>query len=345
MSKKQKEVWFDALKSETKHIHKLVKQSFKKNDAVHELRVLFKKIKAHIVLLHALGEVSVDMSDHLRVFYKNIGLFRDAEIFRELCKTHAKWNKIIAVLGEDRVAHAKKKLQEYKASISTKEIANDIEKVVDDLIKHFHSFDTERVKAWLESFLEQTQHLINQLLQSTTITNVGLHTMRKHIKKMMYLLHYLRLEDDVKYAPIEKVYKKLALKLGERNDMQLLAAELEALPRKGKEAKIVEKIFKKEEKQRKKIVKKLRSVFHVSAQQVSEKTARVPESTKITTKKELSPDTQKSSKNTIASISAPTKKTPTKKESSPTKKESSPTKKPASSTKKTSSPSPRKKTS
>jgi hypothetical protein len=47
----------------------------------------------------------------------------------------------------------------------------------------------------------------------------------------MYLLDYMCLFDKIKYTPIQKKYKKLAEDLGERNDIQLLVGQLQAMPR------------------------------------------------------------------------------------------------------------------
>gem|GEM_PF-5773464 len=81
--------------------------------------------------------------------------------------------------------------------------------------------------------------------------------------------------DKIKYAPIQKKYKKIATQLGEWNDLQLLVQQLDAFPRTGKEEKIVKKLLLKEEKMRKKLLKKLRVYFRVSPAQAIKSTERI----------------------------------------------------------------------
>jgi len=265
-----------ALKMDTNTLQKLLKKSFKKNDSTHDMRVFFKKLKAHIVLVHVLGwPQSVDFSDLLRTYYLEVWFLRDAKIFRSLCKKFTHNNKLIMVLWEERVVQAKEKVRKYKKSIDTKELAKEIEQLTTDIVNTLHTFELKRIEAWLETFFEHTENLLSQLLQSDWLTHVWFHTIRKHIKKVIYLLDYMCFFDKIKYAPIQKKYKKIATQLGEWNDLQLLVQQLDAFPRTGKEEKIVKKLLLKEEKMRKKLLKKLRVYFRVSPAQAIKSTERI----------------------------------------------------------------------
>lgn len=267
---------FASLQIDLSKAHHLVKKSFRKNSAAHEVRVFFKKLKAHMVLLQALWWEDLELSDTLHTYYKQIWLLRDAKIFRSLCETYTHGNKLIMVLGDERVVHAQDAIKTYKKTVKAKVLAEELVTLTNVVTKKLVAFDPKWIQAWIETFLEQTENMLHQLLQWDVITNVWFHTIRKHIKKATYLLAYMCLTDTVKYPPIYKRYKKFGDLLGEWNDLQLLVGQLEAMPRKWKEEKMVKKLVDKEEKARKEIMKKLRTYFHVTPNKVTKKTERVP---------------------------------------------------------------------
>ncbi len=263
---------FASLKLAPWSLKKMLKKSFKKDEVTHEVRVFFKKIKAHIVLVHALWSEEIEMSDMLHDYYRQIWFLRDAKIFRALCKEHTHKNKLIMVLGEERVVHAIQEIKKYKETVHVKLLAQDIEQLTSKLVSVITSFDLKRIEAGLETFFEKTENLLQQLLQSETITNVWLHTIRKNIKKTMYLLEYMCLFDKIKFTPIQKKYKKLAEDLGEWNDIQLLVEKLQEMPWTGKEENIVKKLVANESKTKKKLLKQLRTYFRVSPKQTTKLT-------------------------------------------------------------------------
>lgn len=76
------------------------------------------------------------------------------------------------VLGEERVVHAIQEIKKYKETVHVKLLAQDIEQLTSKLVSVITSFDLKRIEAGLETFFEKTENLLQQLLQSETITNV-----------------------------------------------------------------------------------------------------------------------------------------------------------------------------
>lgn len=256
-------------------LSKLLQQSFKEGDVTHEVRIFFKKIKAHIGLIRALWAEHIELSDSLRTYYQQTWLLRDAEIFYALCKEKSHKNKLIMILAKERVLIAKEQVEKYKHTIRVDLLAKEIQQLMQKIVTILQSFDPKWLTVGLETFLEQTENLLQQLLESPTITNSWIHTLRKHIKRVLYLLDYMCIYDKKTYTPIQEKYKKFAEDLGQWNDLQLLVHQLKDMTWSGKEAKIIKKLSCKEKKAKKKILKKLRTYFHVSPKQISKETERV----------------------------------------------------------------------
>ena len=76
------------------------------------------------------------------------------------------------VLGEERIVKAKATIKEYKSTVHVKMLAKEIEQLANQIVASLNSFDEKWVQAGLETFLEHTENLLEQLLQSDAITNV-----------------------------------------------------------------------------------------------------------------------------------------------------------------------------
>jgi cyclopropane fatty-acyl-phospholipid synthase-like methyltransferase len=76
------------------------------------------------------------------------------------------------VLGEDRVVHAIQEIKKYKTTVNVKLLAQDIEQLTSKIVSTITSFDMKWIEAGLETFFEKTENLLQQLLESETITNV-----------------------------------------------------------------------------------------------------------------------------------------------------------------------------
>ena len=256
------------LNKDASEITKQLKKSFKKNKASHKVRLFFKKLKAHILLTHALWNESLHISDTLDEYYKMIWLLRDAKVFRSLCKKYTHGNKLIMVLGGERVVQAKETIQQYRHTIHIKKFAKEIEQLTSQIYSAISAFDPKWIEAWLETSLEHTENLLSQLLESENITDVWFHTIRKHIKKTVYLLNYMRIYDSIKYVPVQKKYIVFSEDLWMWNDLQILVSQLASMPRANKEEKIVKKLSLKEHKMKKKLIDKLRIYFRVSPKKI-----------------------------------------------------------------------------
>ncbi len=298
---------------ETENLQKRIKKATKKHDATHDFRVFYKKIKSHISLFNSLGETHIVLTEQLQEFYQQIWYFRDAKVFRDLCKKYTKNNKTMMVFAEDRLIRAQEKLNDYKRGVSFKKLTVQLTEIITLLVTSSQNFDPKWIQAWLEAYFERTENLLNQLVHTHTVTDVWLHTIRKNIKKVLYLFPYLFIYNKKTYAPLFESYKKFAEDLGNRNDYNCLVEQLETMPWKSHELKIVKKLKKKEEKMKKEILHKLRSSFHFSAQQTSKNT--VWKSDKDTDKDKTDAPiiSEEISKPTTPKITPPKKSTPPRK--------------------------------
>jgi len=278
---------FVALQNETKNMKKRLKKATKRHSETHDFRVFYKKLKSHISLFNSLGESHITLSEPLQEFYLQIWICRDAKIFHDLCKKWTHNNKTIMVFAEDRLNRAQEKLLDYTKWISFKKLSKKINILIAELVQSSQNFDPKWIQAWLESYFERTENLLNQLVHTQTVTDVGLHTIRKQIKKMLYLFPYLFVFNKKKYAPIHAVYKKHAQDLWSWNDYNLLVEELDRMPWKWAELKLLKKLQKKETTMKKEILHDLRHSFHVTTEQSMKDTVWKP--TKNTPKKTTSP--------------------------------------------------------
>lgn len=132
----------------------------------------------------------------------------------------------------------------------------------------------------------------------------------------MFLLPKAVVLEPVTFKHKLKAYKKIADKIGKRNDLNQLIEYLEKLPRSGKEAELVEKIRHKEQHKKEKIIQRLRTYFHVEPVQLSETTKRVnetPPSSEASSKKQPA---KKTVRRTKSKTGPKTKKISSKKRSS-----------------------------
>lgn len=278
---------------ETNHLKKRIKKATKQHDATHDFRVFYKKIKSHIAFFNSLGETHIALTDQLQEFYQQIGLVREAKVFRDLCKKYTKNNKTIMVFAEDRLLRAQEKCSDYKRWVSFKKLTAQLKEIISSLVKSSQNFDPKWIQAWLEAYFERSENLIHQLVHTHTVTDVWLHTIRKQIKKMLYLFPYLFVYDKKKYQWFYESYKKFAEELGQWNDYNYLVEQLETIPWKSHELKIVKKLKKKEETMKKELLRKLQTAFRFSLEQMSKNTEWKP-ATQNTNEENVTPSTIKS---------------------------------------------------